>query len=73
MRQKLVPSRTATATHVEWRERCLREAGFGADLAARIASDARYDLHALLGLVDDGCPTGLAARIIAPLDAEEPA
>jgi hypothetical protein len=28
------------------------------------------DLHALLGLVDRGCPPDLAARILAPLDRE---
>jgi hypothetical protein len=28
------------------------------------------DLHALLDLVDKGCPPQLAARILAPLDEQ---
>jgi hypothetical protein len=53
---------------VEWRRRRLRTAGFAADLADRVARDCAMDLHALLGLVDRGCPPELAARILAPLD-----
>jgi hypothetical protein len=33
----------------------------------RLASDDRIDLHALLELIDRGCPPELAARIMAPL------
>jgi hypothetical protein len=39
-------------------------------LAARLASDPDYDLHALLELVDRGCPAELAARIVAPIEGE---
>ncbi len=53
---------------VAWRVRRLREAGLGSVLAAEIAADRSYDLHALLELVDRGCPAELAVRIIAPLD-----
>jgi hypothetical protein len=56
-----------------WRREQLRRAGFPARLAARIASDGRYDLHALIELVERGCPPALAERILAPLDAEETA
>jgi hypothetical protein len=55
---------------VGWRRRRLRAAGFAADLADRVARDCATDLHALLGLVDRGCPPDLAARILAPLDRE---
>ena len=32
--------------------------------------DQRYDLHALIELVEHGCPPLLAVRILAPLDVE---
>jgi hypothetical protein len=53
---------------IAWRSARLRASGFGRELAASIARDGRYDLHALLELVDRGCPAALAARIQAPLD-----
>ena len=53
---------------VSWRRTRLARSGFPLSLAARLARDARYDLHALLELVDRGCPPALAARIVAPLD-----
>jgi hypothetical protein len=37
-------------------------------LADTLAKDRRIDLHAMLELVDRGCPPRLAARILAPLD-----
>jgi hypothetical protein len=52
-----------------WRRCRLVEAGFPAPEAARLAADPRFDLHALLELVDRGCPPLLAIRIVAPLDA----
>ena len=55
---------------VLWRTSRLRDAGFDPQLAARLAGDCAYDLHALLGLVDRGCPAELAVRILAPLDRE---
>lgn len=53
---------------VEWRRRNLLAAGFGRALAAQLAAHCDVDLHALLELVDRGCPPELAARILAPLD-----
>jgi hypothetical protein len=53
---------------VGWRRGRLVAAGFAPDLAARLAGDCRIDLHAVLELVDRGCPPPLAARILAPLD-----
>jgi hypothetical protein len=49
-----------------WRANCLRRAGFERDLAESLARDTAFDLHALLELVDRGCPPDLAARITAP-------
>jgi hypothetical protein len=56
--------------HVDWRARCLRDAGFERSDAERLARDPGFDLHALLELVDRGCPPDLAVRIAAPLDVE---
>jgi hypothetical protein len=53
-----------------WRRRRLLEAGFPAALAASVAADPRFDLHALLQLVDRGCSPELAVRIVAPLPRE---
>jgi len=55
---------------VRWRREQLAEAGFSLPLAARVANDARYDLHALIELVERGCPPELAARILAPFEHE---
>jgi hypothetical protein len=55
---------------IEWRKRRLRVAGFAPAAAAALAADCAADLHALLDLVDRGCPPHLAARILAPLDSE---
>ena len=54
----------------KWRLKQLLRTGFDADLAASIASDCAFDLHALIELVERGCPPRLAARILAPLDEE---
>lgn len=50
-----------------WRREQLVEAGFPWPLAARLAGDARYDLHALIELTERDCPAALAVRILAPL------
>jgi hypothetical protein len=50
-----------------WRRRRLVETGFPEPLADRLAADAAVDVHALLQLVDRGCPPELAARILSPL------
>jgi hypothetical protein len=52
----------------QWRRERLSEAGFDPALASELASDRRIDLHAVLGLIDRGCPPELAARILAPLE-----
>jgi hypothetical protein len=52
----------------KWRRCRLVEAGFPQPLAAEVADDSAFDLHALLQLVDSGCPPELAVRIVAPLD-----
>lgn len=57
---------------VGWRRDQLVGSGFSLPLASRIATDARYDLHALIELVERACPPELAVRILAPAD-EEPA
>ena len=53
---------------VAWRSRQLVQAGFSSALADRLADDRAYDLHALIELVERGCPPALAVRILAPLD-----
>ena len=53
---------------VAWRRKQLVEAGFSPPLAARVAGDSRYDLHALIELAERGCDPELAARILAPLE-----
>ena len=53
-----------------WRATRLQDAGFSAQLADALARDCAYDLHAVLRLVDKGCPAELAARILAPLERE---
>jgi hypothetical protein len=53
-----------------WRRCRLLEAGFPQEVADAVASDPRFDLHALLQLVDRGCPPELAVRILAPLPRE---
>jgi hypothetical protein len=53
-----------------WREQRLVRAGVEADLAAELAADCALDLHALIELIERGCPPNLAARILAPFDHE---
>ena len=58
------------AAVTQWRQRTLMSAGFDNALAAQLAREV--DLHALLELVDHGCPPCLAARILAPLESGRP-
>lgn len=58
----------APDTVVAWRTERLSQAGLPSELARRVAADHAYDLHAVLELVDRGCPGELALRILAPLD-----
>ena len=65
--------RAKAERYVDWRARCLRNAGFERSAAERIGRETGWDLHALLELVDLGCPPGLAERILAPQNWELPA
>ena len=56
---------------ISWRRQYLARAGLDPALAASVAADLRWDLHALLELLERGCPAALAARILAPADDEE--
>jgi hypothetical protein len=56
------------ANVTSWRRDRLVEAGFALPLASRLARDPRYDLHALIELVEQGCPPALALRILAPME-----
>jgi hypothetical protein len=68
--------RTATATErasrevVRWRREQLVHSGFPLPLADSLSKEARYDLHALIELVECGCRPEVAARILAPLEGE---
>jgi hypothetical protein len=55
---------------VSWRREQLAQSGFPPQLAARLATDPRYDLHALIELAERGCNPELAVRILAPLEEE---
>jgi hypothetical protein len=56
---------------IDWRREQLVGAGLTPELATRVARDDRFDLHALIELVERGCPPALAIRIVAPLDDTE--
>lgn len=62
------PRSQGTHESVAWRRRQLERAGFGRNPAQQLANDERVDLHAVLELIDQGCPPELAARIVAPLE-----
>jgi hypothetical protein len=75
VRPKQLDDLTATALYptedlAGWRRRQLEGSGFEPRLALILAA-SRVDLHALIGLVEYGCPPHLAARILAPLEAGE--
>jgi hypothetical protein len=59
---------------VAWRREQLLAARFQPELADQLAADWRFDLHALIELVELGCEPALAVRILAPLvdDAPDP-
>jgi hypothetical protein len=58
------------ANVVAWRHARLRKAGFDWELADDLSRECGVDLHALMELVERGCPPPLAARILAPLEHE---
>ena len=66
-------SARAAAEVVRWRREQLTAAGFTRALASTIAENPRYDLHALIELVEKGCRPELAVRIVAPVDDQSAA
>ena len=64
-------ARQETAGVVAWRRARLRKAGFDTELAEELSRASDVDLHALIKLVERGCPPPLAARILAPLDHKD--
>lgn len=58
---------------VVWRRAQLVQSGLPLPLAAPLAKDTRYDLHALIELLERGCAPELAVRILAPLNGDEAA
>jgi hypothetical protein len=67
-----LPGSAATNTDLRaWRRARLQRAGVPEGIAAALGDDLRLDLHALIGLLERGCPPRLAARIVAPLDQEK--
>jgi hypothetical protein len=67
MRVEQRDNRTAPEI-VAWRRRQLVASGFESALAAEVARDAAFDVHALIELVERGCAPELAVRILAPLE-----
>ena len=67
MRTHDLEPRDRRAAVTAWRCEQLVATGFDRELAARLAREQRVDLHALIELVERGCPPELAARILAPL------
>jgi hypothetical protein len=61
------PLAAPSAAVVAWRTERLIAAGLPFARASSVATDCRYDLHALLSLIDQGCPAETAVRIVAPL------
>jgi hypothetical protein len=53
---------------LQWRADQLEAAGLGHLEALKVAANERFDLHALLELIDRGCPPELAVRILRPLE-----
>jgi hypothetical protein len=64
------PADRGTNDAVAKRRARLRKAGFGRALTETLSRDCGFDLHALIELVECGCPPPLAARIMAPFDHE---
>jgi hypothetical protein len=62
--------RREPASIAAWRQQQLADAGFPAALAREVAHDPAYDLHALIELVERGCPPTLAVRIMEPLERD---
>jgi hypothetical protein len=67
MQVDLKPTREL-ADVVAWRRDQLVDSGFPVALAEEVAGDRRFDLHALVELVEGGCPPELAVRILASFE-----
>jgi hypothetical protein len=65
-----VQQQAESAEVTAWRRDQLEHSGFPHPIAAQLAGDGRYDLHALIELVERGCQPHLAVRILAPLEAD---
>jgi hypothetical protein len=63
---------SASADVTAWRRRRLLESGFDESLAAWVAETPGVDLHAVLTLVDRGCPPETAIRILGPFGVTIP-
>ena len=61
-------ARQAPTNVAAWRRGRLRSAGFDPESAEQLSRECGVDLHALIELVERGCPPPLAARILAPLE-----
>jgi hypothetical protein len=72
MQTTTTPDATADEV-VDWRRQQLVGVGFSFALAAEIAGDSHFDLHALIELVENRCPPDLAVRILAPLERQSAA
>jgi hypothetical protein len=57
---------------VAWRLDRLMAAGFSPREARVLVLSGGVDLHAILELIDRGCPPWLAARITASIDCQLP-
>jgi hypothetical protein len=72
-----MPTKTTTVQALEqvvrWRREQLVGSGFAPALAARVAENTDYDLHALIELVERGCPPEIAVRILAPVEEKSAA
>jgi hypothetical protein len=72
MQTKMTSAQTLDEV-VRWRREQLVESGFPLALAARVAKNTHYDLHALIELVERDCPPDLAVRILAPVEEKSAA
>jgi hypothetical protein len=59
----LFDERRATEV-LEWRYSQLARSGYSPDAAMTLATHWEVDLHQAADLVERGCPTGLALRIL---------
>jgi len=68
-----IEGRQSPPSTLEWRTGRLVDAGFPRGLALRLARDTRYDLHALIELVERGEDARREGGRAAALDEQPPA